>query len=142
SGSSSQIIAGIEKALDPDGNPATDDAVDVISMSLGGSGDPNDDMSQAVDNAVGAGVVCVIAAGNSGPSYQTIGSPGNARRALTVGATDNSDVIASFSSRGPSNLIYAIKPDVTAPGVSIKSAKLGGGYIWYSGTSMATPHVA
>ncbi len=141
SGSSSQIIAGIERALDPDGNPATDDAVDVISMSLGGRGDPNDAMSQAVDNAVDAGVLCVIAAGNSA-NYQTIGSPGNARRALTVGATDNSDVIASFSSRGPSNLIYGLKPDVTAPGVSVTSAKMGGGYIAYSGTSMATPHVA
>jgi subtilisin family serine protease len=141
SGQSSVIIAGIERALDPDQNPSTDDAVNIISMSLGGSGDPDDPMSQAIDNATAAGVLCVIAAGNSG-AYQSIGSPGCARTALTVGATDNNDVIAYFSSRGPSNSIYGIKPDILAPGVEINSTKMGGGYISFNGTSMATPHVA
>jgi subtilisin family serine protease len=142
SGSSSSVIAGIEMALDPDGNPATDDAVDIINLSLGGSGDPDDPLCQAVDNAVANGVECVVAAGNSGSSYKTIQSPGVARTALTVGATDNTDHIASFSSRGPSKKLFGIKPDVLAPGVSINSAKAGGGYIQYSGTSMSTPHVA
>jgi hypothetical protein len=141
SGPSSAIIAGIERALDPDQNPNTNDAVNIISMSLGGTGDPDDPMSQAVDNATAAGVLCAIAAGNNG-AYQTIGSPGCARTALTVGASDNLDGIASFSSRGPSNSIYGIKPDIVAPGVEINSTKMGGGYIAYSGTSMATPHIA
>jgi subtilisin family serine protease len=141
SGSYSVIIAGIERALDPDQNPNTNDAVDIISMSLGGNGSPDDIVAQAIDNATRAGVICVIAAGNSG-SYLTIGSPGCARTALTVGATDDNDIIAYFSSRGPSNKIYEIKPDIVAPGVSINSTKMGGGYIAYSGTSMSTPHVA
>jgi hypothetical protein len=141
SGPSSVVIAGIERALDPDQDPNTNDAVNIISMSLGGPGDPDDPISQAVDNATAAGVLCTIAAGNNG-AYQTIGSPGCARTALTVGATDNNDGIAYFSSRGPSNNIYGIKPDILAPGVEINSTKMGGGYIAYSGTSMATPHVA
>ena len=142
SGLTSVVIAGIERALDPDQDTNTNDAVNIISMSLGGPGDPDDPVSQAVDNATSAGVISVIAAGNSGPSYKTIGSPGNARTALTVGATDNNDVIADFSSRGPSNNIFGIKPDILAPGVGINSTKMGGGYISYNGTSMATPHVS
>jgi hypothetical protein len=140
-GYSDWIIAGIEKAVDPDGNPATDDGVNIISMSLGGAGDPDDPMSQAIDNAVEAGVICAVAAGNSG-GYSTIGSPGCAREAITVGASDKNDYMAYFSSKGPSNKIYAIKPNITAPGVDINSCLLGGGYIQHSGTSMATPHVA
>jgi subtilisin family serine protease len=141
SGKNSWVIAGIERALDPDKNPSTNDAVHVINLSLGGSGDPDDPLSQAVDNAASSGVVCVVAAGNSG-GYQTISSPGGARRALTVGATDKIDVLASFSSRGPSTNIFGIKPDVVAPGVDINSAKMGGGEVRFSGTSMAAPHVA
>lgn len=140
-GDLSTVIAGIERALDPDQNINTDDAVDIISMSLGGAGDPDDIVSQAVDNATYAGVICIIAAGNNG-AYQTISSPGCARTALTVGATDNNDQIAYFSSRGPSAFTYEIKPDVVAPGYSINSTIMGGGYAEMSGTSMATPHVA
>ena len=142
SGYESWVIAGIEKALDPDGVPSTPTPIEVINMSLGGWGDPDDPLSQAVDNATRSGIVCCVAAGNGGSSYQTISSPACAKTALTVGATDNSDIIASFSSRGPSPKRFTFKPDVVAPGVSISSAKLGGGYIVNSGTSMATPHVA
>lgn len=142
---SSDIIAGIERTTDPDGDPATEDAVDIISMSLGSlnSGHPNDAKSLAVDAAVDQGVVVVVAAGNSGPDYQTVKSPGVARKAFTVGATDKSDNIADFSSRGPVLGFYElIKPDIVAPGVSINSTYPGGGYASMSGTSMATPHVA
>ena len=142
SGSWSGIIAGIEWATDPDDNPATNDGADVISMSLGGSGSPDDAISQAVDTAVTAGVVVVVAAGNTGSNYESVQSPGVARNALTVGATDNSDQIASFSSRGPVPGTWQIKPEVMAPGVSITSTYLNNGYASMSGTSMATPHVA
>ena len=149
SGSFSDIIAGVERACDPDGDPATDDGAHVISMSLGGPGDPGDPTSQAVDAASALGVVVVVAAGNSGPGYQTIGSPGVAHSAVTVGATDKSDVIAYFSSRGPVQNSWAIKPDLCAPGVKITSTvPLTGSigsptrYQAISGTSMATPHVA
>jgi len=123
SGSESDVIAGIEMAVDPDGDPLTDDGSDIISMSLGGWGDPDDPLSQAVDSAVNYGTVVVVAAGNSGPSSKTINSPGTARKAITVGATTKDDSIASFSSRGP--VVWKggmiVKPDIVAPGVSIYS---------------------
>jgi subtilisin family serine protease len=144
SGASSDVIAGIEMAIDPDGNPTTDDGADIISMSLGGRGDPDDPIAQAVDTAADAGIIVVVAAGNRGPHKETIDSPGCARKAITVGASDKSDVIADFSSRGPVIWKEAvlIKPDVLAPGVSIYSTYLNGGYASFSGTSAATPHVA
>jgi subtilisin family serine protease len=144
SGASSDVIAGIEMAIDPDGNPTTDDGADIISMSLGGRGDPDDPIAQAVDTAADAGIIVVVAAGNRGPYKETIDSPGCARKAITVGASDKSDVIADFSSRGPVIWKEAvlIKPDVLAPGVSIYSTYLNGGYASFSGTSAATPHVA
>src|SRR2546422_5257369 len=141
-GSTSQALDGIEFSLDPDSNPATPTPIKVLNLSLGGSGNANDPISRAIDNAVTDGIVCAAAAGNSGPGYFTINSPGCARKALTVGACNNTDAIAFFSSRGPSDLIYGIKPDLLAPGVSINSAKNGGGYKILSGTSMATPHAA
>ncbi len=143
-GYQSTVISGIERAVDPDQNPATNDAVDIMNLSLGGYGNPDDPVSTAIDNATRAGVLCVISAGNSGYYdyyYQNIGSPGCARKALTVGASDNSDKIAYFSSRGPSADIYGIKPDVVAPGLSIYSSYKGGDYRYLSGTSMAAPHV-
>lgn len=78
SGYDDDIIAGIEKAVI--------DGADVISISLGGGGDPDDAMSKAVDAAVDSGVVVAVAAGNDGPYNGTIGSPGCARKAITVGA--------------------------------------------------------
>jgi len=144
-GQFSWIIAAIERALDPDGNPSTNDGVHVINLSLGGVGDPGDPLSQAVDNASSLGVVCVAAAGNqgyvNGPRYQTIVSPGTARKALTVGATDKSDMMALFSSKGPTTWTYSIKPDVVAPGVDINAPNLGGGSQSGSGTSWSAPLV-
>jgi subtilisin family serine protease len=137
-----EIIAGIEYAIDPDGDPATDDGVDIISMSLGGPGNPDDPMSTAVNNAHRKGVLCVIAAGNNGSIYHTIGSPGCAKEAITVGASDLNDYIAYFSSRGPTLNSYEIKPNVLAPGVDIYSSLPHGMYESWNGTSMATPHVA
>ncbi|WP_456424465.1 S8 family serine peptidase [Rhodocaloribacter sp.] len=140
-GQISTVIAAVERAMDPDGDPGTDDAVDVINLSLGGPGNPDDAASQALDNAVAAGIVCAVAAGNSG-DYQTINSPGTARRALTVGASDETDHVAAFSSRGPNAVTLGIKPEVTAPGVQVEAPWIGGGYTRRSGTSMATPQVA
>jgi len=140
-GLTSQIIAGIEWAVSQ--------GADVMNLSLGGQGSPDDPNSQAVDNAIDLGCVVVVAAGNEGPDYDTLGSPGVARKVLTVGASDDNDVIASFSSRGPSS-IYQVKPEILAPGVAIKSTVPKGtcdmcdasGFAEASGTSMATPHVA
>jgi hypothetical protein len=133
SGGWSQVVAGIEQSVI--------DNVHIINLSLGGPGNPDDPISIAIDNASAAGVVCVVSAGNDG-WYHTIGSPGVARSAITVGATDKNDAVAWFSSRGPSNFIYGIKPEVLAPGEYIRSSIMGGGYESFDGTSMSAPHVA
>jgi subtilisin family serine protease len=140
SGTEDEVMAGIERAVDPNDDGNTKDHVDIANMSLGGSGDPDDAMSTAVDNAVQLGVVFCIAAGND-PMFSSIGSPGTARSAITVGAVDSNDVIAFFSSRGPNTKICSIKPEIVAPGVNILSTYLKNSTETMSGTSMATPHV-
>jgi serine protease AprX len=92
-----------------------------------------------------AGIMVIAAAGNSGPECDTVRlAPATLDQAFAVGATDSSDVIAGFSSRGPSTLTGRLKPDLVAPGVSVRSALAGSttSYGSLSGTSMATPHVA
>src|SRR5581483_6444971 len=121
----------------------------VINLSLGGAADPeNDPVSDAV-TALSAKyrTLFVVAAGNSGPAYGSVESPGVNGAALTVGAVDARDQVAPFSSvGGPLS-----KPDLAAPGVDTISARAAGtsmgtvidaNYTAASGTSMATPHVA
>ncbi|MFE0648034.1 S8 family serine peptidase [Streptomyces sp. NPDC059534] len=142
SGTESQIIAGMEWA-------AKDIDAKIVSMSLGSSepSDGTDPMAQAVDTlSAETGALFVIAAGNSGYPG-SIGSPGAADAALTVGAVDSADRAAYFTSQGPRYGDQALKPDVSAPGVNILAARsqlvAGSGlYTSMSGTSMATPHVA
>ena len=92
-----------------------------------------------------AGIMVVVSAGNDGGSCETMNEiPVTVSGAFSIGATRSNDSIASFSSRGPA-LIQGkkvIKPDVSAPGVSVKSALPGKKYGVQSGTSMAGPHVA
>ncbi|MFN3805342.1 MAG: S8 family serine peptidase, partial [Pyrobaculum sp.] len=133
-GQTSWIIQGIQWAVQ--------NGAHVICMSLGGyTTSPYDPLAEAADWAVNNGVVVVVAAGNYGPQYFTIRTPGIAYNVITVGATDKQDVLAEFSSRGPT-VDWRAKPEIVAPGVSIVAAVPGGGYAAYSGTSMATPHVA
>ena len=140
-GYTSWFIEGMERAVDPNGDGNFSDHVDVISISAGdSSGHPDDAISIAANNAVDLGVVVVAAAGNDGPSYDTISSPGCAKRVICVGATDKNDEVASFSSRG-SDYAEIIKPDVVAPGTDIVSAWPGRSYCSLRGTSMACPHV-
>jgi len=144
-GYESDIIAGIERAIDPNMDGDLSDKVDIVNMSIGSYyGNPDDAVSTTVDNGVKAGVTFCIAAGNSGHfvGFNSIGSPGTSRLAITVGASDDFDKIAFFSSKGPNKKIYSIKPDVIAPGVNINSLASNGLYREASGTSMAAPHVA
>ncbi len=141
SGYISDIVAGLERAVDPDGNPNTDDAVDIINMSLGGPGTSDDPLSQASNAAFMEGVLVVAAAGND-YNYETVGSPALAQHVLAVGATNNSDVPASFTSKGPATKANYIKPEISAPGVDIYAAVPEESYSTKSGTSMASPHVA
>ncbi len=144
SGAYSEIIAGMEWGAAN---------AKIVSMSLGGGwSDGTDPLSQAVNNLTAStGALFVIAAGNAGPAEETIATPGAADAALTVGAVDKADALASFSSRGPRWLDYAVKPEITAPGVGIVAARAEGTlagnavdehHARLSGTSMATPHVA
>jgi serine protease AprX len=144
SGSMSGVMAGVEWAVDR--------GVQVINMSLGGSGssDGQDALSLTCNAAVARGIVVCVAAGNEGPSARTVGSPGAAADVITIGATDRRDGIASFSSRGPTR-DGRTKPDLCFPGVDIVAARatgttmgspLGERYTAASGTSMATPHAA
>jgi hypothetical protein len=131
----SAILAGMQWAAEQ--------GAQVVNMSLGGGDTPEIDPIEEAVNRISAqtGALFVIAAGNSGQPG-TIGSPGSAESALTVGAVDRNDGIAPFSSRGPA-ADGAVKPDVTAPGVDIVAAEAGAqGHVAMSGTSMATPHVA
>ncbi|MEX0168433.1 S8 family peptidase [Streptomyces sp. LMG1-1-1.1] len=141
SGAASWIIAGMEWAVAQ--------GADVVSMSLGSSvpTDCTDPMSVAAEElARNKGTLFVIAAGNSGPTLNTVSSPGCAPGVLTVGATDRDDSTAWFSSRGPTIVHHTLKPEIAAPGVGISAAAAGGrgvsAYQSMSGTSMATPHVA
>ncbi|MBB4903964.1 S8 family serine peptidase [Actinophytocola algeriensis] len=145
-GQESWIIAGMEWAA---GSGA-----DVVNMSLGSffGSDGTDPMSQAVNRITAeTGTLFVISSGNSGPGEGSVGSPGAADAALTVGAVDREDQLADFSSRGPRLGDNGLKPDITAPGVDIVAAKAkngvigdpaADGYVSMSGTSMAAPHVA
>lgn len=94
-----------------------------------------------VRNWRAAGIFPAFAAGNTGPACGTATSPGDYVESFATGATDINDAIAVFSSRGPS-LFGPVKPDVSAPGVNVRSAVPGGGYAAFSGTSMASPHTA
>lgn len=154
------MLAAIDEAINQE--------VDVISISIGfGRSSPwgsGDELTLAVDSAVDAGIVVVIAAGNEGANDElaSIGSPASSKKAITVGATNGSANVASYSSRGPS-FNYKVDPDVVAPGTqiwaplapecvirfayeSLISDEFGKielkDYFPLSGTSMATPVVS
>ena len=135
SGYASNVILAFEWAVNNDAR--------VISYSCGGLRHYSP-YTIAIDKVMAAGVIPVIAAGNSGMDSYTIECPGDEINSTTVGATDSSDTIASFSSRGPVDLNGQkyIKPDISAPGVDIESTYPDGSYEIASGTSMATPHVS
>ncbi|MFJ5020277.1 S8 family serine peptidase [Streptomyces goshikiensis] len=149
SGDDSGILAGMEWAVAQ--------GADIVNLSLGGPDTAQVDPLEAAVGKLSAdkGVLFAIAAGNSGRGGPgTVNSPGSADAALTVGAVDDADALADFSSTGPRTGDGAVKPDVTAPGVDITAAAAPGsvidretgqnppGYLTISGTSMATPHVA
>jgi thermitase len=103
----------------------------IISMSLGGGASST--LQTAVRNASNAGVLIIAAAGNDGDA--TLNYPAAYAEVVSVAATDNRDQRASFSNANSD-------VEIAAPGVNILSTKRGGGYVSFSGTSMATPHVA
>ena len=144
-GNSPEIAAAIEAAVR--------DGMNVINLSLGEPEvTPSRDLVvDAIQAAAAAGVVPVIAAGNefSDLGRGTVGSPASAPAAIAVAAVTNgrgapTDVIASFSSSGPTPISLQLKPEVSAPGQNVLSSVPGHAGLWadFSGTSMATPMVA
>ncbi|AXG09694.1 S8 family peptidase [Haloplanus rubicundus] len=121
----SDIAAGVEYT--------TNQGWDVASLSLGSSSDYST-LKDACQYAVDQGVLVVAAAGNDGPCSDCVSYPAKYSSVVAVSATDSSDDLASFSSTGP-------EIDIAAPGSSVKST-VPGGYAYYSGTSMACPHVS
>ncbi|GLD96142.1 hypothetical protein PINS_up004820 [Pythium insidiosum] len=127
---------------DPKGeNKDCSKAPHVINNSWGGSGG-RPFYQKVVDAWHAAGIIPIFSAGNSGPECSTAGSPGDYVNVIGVGATAIDDSLASFSSRG-ATVDNRVKPDISAPGRSVRSAWMDGdaSYKSISGTSMAAPHV-
>lgn len=126
-------VLGVNGGLESDVIHAIQDAItakaQIINLSLGRkitTPAKFDMLVQAVEAASRAGVAVVISAGNGGPKYATISTPGNAPSAITVGAADgkttitrDDDYVIGFSSRGPTWYDGFAKPDVIAPGVNL-----------------------
>lgn len=125
--------------LAPGGRPEL--APDIVNGSWSGPG-----QVPVFERDIGllhqAGIMTVFAAGNNGPETGTIGAPASYEGTLAVAAVDYRREVAWFSSRGPSPLTAAPKPDVAAPGARVYSTLPGASYGYYNGTSMAAPHVS
>ncbi|MFF1307821.1 S8 family serine peptidase [Streptomyces sp. NPDC058307] len=119
--------------------PRPEMAPNVVNNSWGASSyDPF--YEEIVQRWTEVGIFPVFAAGNSGPSCESMGSPADYPTSYAVAAYDADHAIASFSSRGSADTVA--RPDIAAPGVAILSSASGGGYISLRGTSMAAPHLA
>lgn len=140
----STVIDGMEWAVS--------EGADIVNMSLGfGPTDGTDPMAVAVNELTAQhDTLFVVSAGNL-HYHGTVGTPGSADAALTVGGVDDDEGMYAGSSKGPRGGDHAVKPDITAPGVGIVAARAAGTSLgsvvdqWYtstSGTSMAAPHVA
>jgi len=139
---------------------ALDNGADIVNLSSGWKDAWTPDYKTWRDNTdvlTDAGVLFVVAAGNDSPHVPAPGdvlTPARAPRALALGATDNTDTIWGSSSQGPTSWQTVVgyndyihppgllKPDVSAPGFSVRSTRNGGGYENRNGTSMASPHAA
>lgn len=147
----SSIHLGFQWVLDPDGDPATDDAPDIVNNSwyLETSVDTCDN-EFAADIAVlkAAEIAVIFAAGNTGPHPGTSVSPSNNAGSVAVGAMDQFENIIGSSGRGPSACDGGHYPQIAAPGANVRTADLTFGgifpnsYVAVSGTSFATPHIS
>lgn len=117
-------------------------APDVVNNSWGSANPVNDTFRPIIQVLRAAGVAPVFAAGNPGAGAGSIGTPANAPEAISVGATDEFDYLTYFSAQGPSIYPGEQKPELSAPGSYVLSSVGSANYDYYSGTSMAAPHVA
>jgi len=134
--------------LDPDGDPASDDAPDVVnsSWSLTNEGTCSTEFEQDIQMLKMAGIAVAFSAGNYGPSPGSDASPANNSNGFAAGAVDVNADIGLFSSRGPSACDGTIFPEVVAPGIEVETTDLSFGgldlYAIVTGTSFSAPHVA
>jgi bacillopeptidase F len=145
----SKIHQAFQWLLDPDNNPATPDAPDVVNLSwglVGSAGTCITEFDADIALLKAAGTAVAVSAGNDGPGAYTSLSPANNASSFAVGAVDSTLAVGGFSARGPSACSGGVFPLVTAPGVDVYTADLSFGgmpfYITVSGTSFAAPHVA
>ncbi|RPI29534.1 MAG: hypothetical protein EHM61_01265 [Acidobacteria bacterium] len=138
--------------LDPDGQPSTDDAPDVVNNSwqAGSSSGCIFEFQPDIQALKAAGIAVVFGAGNQGPRRYTSTSPANNVGAFAVGAVDSTQTIALFSSRGPGacDPTGAVFPAVVAPGVAVRTTDrtfegvFPNSYVTVNGTSFASPQIA
>ncbi len=146
--SESAVHRAFQWALDPDGNPATDDAPDVVNNSwdIAAEDSCNSAFQADIDALRAADIAVVFSAGNYGPSPATSVSPANNNNVVSVGALDQAQQVADFSSRGPSACDGGIFPKLVAPGDGVLTTDLSfGGQPYYAlvaGTSFAAPHIS
>ncbi|HEX8748227.1 MAG TPA: S8 family serine peptidase, partial [Pyrinomonadaceae bacterium] len=144
SGTLSDAIDAIEFAIQAKATFAGGANVRVLSNSWGWNGESSQALLDQINRAEGSDMLFVASAGNGGgdlisddndamPFYP---ASYDAPNVISVAATDNQDTLAPFSNYGVSSV------DLGAPGVLVLSTTLGGGYDWWSGTSMASPHVS
>ena len=156
----SKIHLAFQWALDPDGNPATDDAPDVINNSWGFEDNPNQCTNPGsfltdIQALQAAGIMVVFSAGNSGPAAATSVSPANYPEGLAVGSIGPGYAVSRFSARGPgacsggsiyTDLTVDVYPEIVAPGEAITVAYPGSvfstGYAVGDGTSFSAPQVS
>jgi bacillopeptidase F len=144
----SAVHRALQWVIDPDGNPATDDAPDVVNNSWDNSSEDtcNSVFQNDIDALRAADIAVVFSAGNYGPGTSTSVSPANTHNVLSVGAVDENKQVALFSSRGPSACDGELFPRLAAPGVGVMTTDLSFGgmpvYVLVEGTSFAAPHVS
>ncbi|MDH5540320.1 MAG: S8 family serine peptidase, partial [Rhizobacter sp.] len=146
----SDIHLAFQWLMDPDGDPATVDAPDIVNASWALTGRVAGacmlEFSDDIRALGSAGIAVVFAAGNDGPSPGTSNSPGNNPGALSVGPVGRNMTIAHQASRGPSSCDQSVFPRLAAPGVDVRTTDVSHGgvlaYTTVSGSSLAAPHAA
>ena len=154
---SSAIHAGFQWLLDPDGNPGTDDAPDIVNNSWGFDDYPDacssltSEFRSDVQALKAANIAVVFAAGNTGPEDSSSISPANYPESFAVGSVGtftSATQVSSFSAHGPSACDDTIYPELVAPGFQLLTSDLTAGgiipgaYSLVSGTSFSTAHVS
>ena len=146
----SGIHQGYQWLLDPDGDPQTPDAPQIVNNAWGFVRNPNDCYSEfAADLAAleAAGIVSVFAGGNTGPRANTSISPANNTPSMTTGSVDTTWAVSDFSARGPNACDGSFYPRVVAPGDGVITTDLSSGGLFaaqrtVSGTSFAASHLS